>query len=220
MNRNMLNTASILLILLTLFVFGKTKVFAQDVNDIIENVQDTYDDMDNLSAQFVQVQTFKLSGNRTEAKGRIYIKDGKKYRFESEDQVIVTDGKDVWTYNAISQQLLIDHVRENSGAFLPRDLLFKYPKTHYATLLKTESGKKHKVFVIRLDPKEDSQGFLKNIKIWVEDKTWLINKIETTDLSGNSSLFMIKNMDYHTKISDDLFQFKAPEGADVVDMRQ
>ncbi len=220
MKQNRFNAPSILFILVILFVFGKTHVLAQDVNDIIENVQDTYDDMDNLSAQFVQVQTFKLSGNQTETKGKIYIKDGKKYRFESEDQAIVTNGKDVWTYNAISQQLLIDHVRENSGALLPRDLLFKYPKTHYATLLKTEKGKKHNVFVIRLDPKEDSQGFLKNIKIWVEDKTWLINKIETTDLSGNSSLFMIKNMDYHTKISDDMFQFKAPEGADVVDMRQ
>ncbi len=220
MKRNIFNTSGILLILLTVILFGKIDLFAQDVNDIIENVQDTYDDMDNLSAHFLQRQTFKLSETLTETKGKIYIKNGKKYRFESEDQVIVTDGKDVWTYNAISQQLLIDHVRENSGAFLPRDLLFKYPKTHYATLLKTEPGKAHKQFLIRLDPKEDSQGFLKNIKIWVEDETWLINKIETTDLSGNSSLFIITNMDYHTKISDTLFQFKAPEGADVVDMRQ
>ena len=149
MKQNRFNAPGILFILVILFVFGKTHVLAQDVNDIIENVQDAYDDMDNLSAQFVQVQTFKLSGNQTETKGKIYIKDGKKYRFESEDQVIVTDGKDVWTYNAISQQLLIDHVRENSGALLPRDVLFKYPKTHYATLLKTEDGKKHKIFIIR-----------------------------------------------------------------------
>ncbi len=220
MKRNIFKANSMLAFLIMLVVFGNSNLFAQDVNDIIENVQDTYDDMDDLSARFVQVQTFKLSGSQTETKGKIYIKNGKKYRFESEDQVIVTDGKDVWTYNAISQQLLIDHVRENSGAFLPRDLLFKYPKTHYATLLKTEDGKKHKLFVIRLDPKEDSQGFLKNIKIWVEDETWLISQIETTDLSGNTSLFKIKDMDFHTKIPDDLFQFKAPKGADIVDMRQ
>jgi len=217
-----INTANKFLPVLTvlLFLSAFTMVFAQDVSDIIENVQDTYDDMDNLSASFVQVQTFKLTGSKTETDGTIYVKNGKKYRFESEDQVIVTDGKDVWTYNAVSRQLLIDHVRENSGAFLPRDLLFKYPKTHYATLLKTEAGKKNKIFLIRLDPKEDGQGFFKNIKIWVEDKTWLIHNIETTDLSGNSSMFIIKNLDTNTKISDEMFLFKAPKGADVVDMRQ
>ena len=126
----------------------------------------------------------------------------------------------MWTYNQISNQLLIDHVRENSGALLPRDLLFKYPKNHYATLIAEEGTKKHKVFVVRLDPKEEQSGFLSSIKLWIQDKSWHILKIETFDLGGNSSRFEIKDMDTKTKIPADYFNYTAPEGADVVDMRK
>ncbi len=206
------------LFVLLMLLSGVSQLAAANVNKIIKNVQNTYDDMDNLTASFVQVETFKLTG--TETAGKIFIKDGKKYRFESEDQIVVTDGERVWTYNNISNQLLIDNVRENSGALLPRDMLFKYPKTHYASLLREETGGVKKVYVVRLDPKEDTSGFLSSVKLWVQDKTWLIQKIEAVDLNGNSSLYKITNIDYSTKLADDLFSYSAPAGADVVDMRK
>ena len=208
-----------LCILLTLFL-GFSRLAAADVNKIIKNVQNTYDDMDNLTASFVQVEIFKLTGTQTETVGKIYIKGGKKYRFESDDQIVVTDGKSVWTYNNISKQLLIDYVRENSGALLPRDMLFKYPKNHYASLLREESDGTKKVYVVRLDPKEDTSGFLSSVKLWIQDKTWLVQKIEAVDLNGNSSLYKINDIDDQTKLPDKLFTYSAPADADVVDMRK
>jgi len=193
---------------------------AADVNDIIKHVQKTYDHMDNLTAVFRQVQSFKLTGSTSETSGKIYVKNGVKYRFESEDQVIVTDGKTVWTFNSLSNQLIIDNVRKNSGALLPRDLLFKYPKKYYATLLKTEKQNGRTVYLIRLDPKEGTHGFFNNIKIWVEKDSWFIRKIQTTDLNGNSTTFEISAMDTKSKLSDDLFEYKAAPDAEIVDMRR
>jgi len=212
--------SSVSILFLSIFVLTISVVSAQDVNKIIKKVQKTYDKLDNLSATFVQTETFKITGSQTETIGKIYIKDGNQYRFESDDQSIVTDGKNVWTYNQISNQLLIDHMRENSGALLPRDLLFKYPQNHYATLIAEEGTKRQKVFVVRLDPKEGHSGFLSSIKLWIQDKSWHILKIETFDLGGNSSRFQIEDMDTQTKIPADYFSYTAPEGADVVDMRK
>ncbi|MEJ2545163.1 MAG: outer membrane lipoprotein carrier protein LolA [Calditrichaceae bacterium] len=185
-----------------------TSLSAADVNKIISKVQDKYDDMKYLTATFKQVETFKLTGSQTETVGKIYIADGDKYRFESEDQVIVTDGKDVWTYNSISKQLLIDEVRENSGALIPRDLLFKYPQKYYATLLSESEENNKKLYLIRLDPKDQVYGYVKSLKIWVEDDEWLIHKIEATDVNGNKSLYEITNQDTRSKINDDMFTFK------------
>jgi chaperone LolA len=196
-----------------------TSLSAADVNKIISKVQDKYDDMKYLTATFKQVETFKLTGSQTETVGKIYIADGDKYRFESEDQVIVTDGKDVWTYNSISKQLLIDEVRENSGALIPRDLLFKYPQKYYATLLSESEENNKKLYLIRLDPKDQVYGYVKSLKIWVEDDEWLIHKIEATDVNGNKSLYEITNQDTRSKINDDMFTFKPAEGTEVVDMR-
>ena len=200
--------------------FLTSLVLGADVNDIIEHIQETYDELDYLSATFRQTDTFRLTGSKSETLGKIYIKDGEKYRFESEDQAVVTDGETVWTYNSMSKQLLIDRVRKKSGALLPRDLLFKYPKTHHATLLKEEKIKGQTFYVLRLDPKEGVRGFIKSIKIRVREENWLIEEIETTDQNGNSSRFLITEIDTRTKLPDTLFSYQAPEGAQVVDMRK
>lgn len=207
-------------IIIVLLVLALQAAFSADVNDIIKKIQKTYDQMDNLSAVFSQIETFKLTGSQNETIGRIFIKGGEKYRFESEDQVIVTDGKTVWTYNAISKQLLIDRVRKNSGALLPRDMLFKYPKTHLATLLKEEKTAGDTYYTVRLDPKEGVRGFIKNIKIRVKKKNWLVEEIETTSQNGNTSIFKITEIITNKNLENNLFIYQPPEGAQIVDMRK
>ncbi len=193
---------------------------AQDVQDIIEEVQETYDEIDNFAASFKKVEKFKLTGSENETTGKIFIKDGTKYRFESEDQVIVTDGKTVWTYNGITKQLIIDRFRENSGAMLPRDMLFKYPKEYLASFLGEEEWGNKTMFVVKLDPKDNIHGFIKNMKLWVEDDEWIVHKIETIDLNGNSSIFEIYNMDTKKKLSEDLFTYAPGDGIEVIDLRK
>jgi outer membrane lipoprotein carrier protein len=214
--KNMKKYKICLVLLVLTMQFG----LAADVNKIIKNIQKTYDKLDNLSAVFSQIEIYKLTGSQNETTGRIFIKDGEKYRFESEDQVIVTDGKTVWTYNAISRQLLIDHVRKNSGALLPRDMLFKYPKTHFATLLKEENIDNDIYYTVRLDPKEGIKGFIKNIKIRVKKENWLVDEIETTSQNGSTSLFKITEINTKKNLEDILFIYQPPEGAQVVDMRK
>ena len=202
-----------------LILIFATNMIAADVNKIISEVQDKYNDMKYLTAVFKQVETFKLTGSQTESVGKIYIVDGEKYRFESEDQVIVTDGKSIWTYNSMSKQLLIDEVRENSGALIPRDLLFKYPQKYFATLLSESEEDNKKLYLIRLDPKDEVYGYVKSIKIWVEDDEWIIHKIESTDINGNKSIYEITNQDTKSKIDPDMFQIVPSDGMDVFDNR-
>ncbi len=202
-----------LLLLITLPVLG------QDVEDIIEEIQDTYEDMDNFTATFKRVESFKLTGTVSETVGKVWVKDGTRYRFESEEQQIITDGKTVWTYNAINKQVIIDRVRKESGALLPRDMLFKYPKEYYSTLIRTEKNKDKKIYVIKLTPRGKVTGVVKSMKIWVEEDHWYITKIEITDLNNNTTLFEISDIDVKAKLKDSLFAFKDIPGVRVIDMR-
>ncbi len=206
--------------MIALLLVSALPLLAQDIEDIIEEVQETYEDMDNLTATFRQVETFKLTGSRNETAGKIYVKDGTSYRFESDDQVVVTNGKTVWTYNRISNQLIIDNVRKNSGALLPRDMLFVYPKEYYSTLIGSETIDNKKMYEVKLDPRENVHGFVKSMKLWVDDDEWLIHKIEVTDLNGNTTTYEIKDLDSKKKLDDSMFTFQPEEGVQVVDMRQ
>ena len=208
-----------ILFLLVLFVWANSTL-AIDAEKIIKKVQKKYDKIENFKATFEKVETFQLTGTQSTTAGTLYVKDGKKYRFETENQLVISDGKTVWTYNRINNQVLIDKVRKNSGALLPRDILFKFPKTHYATLVGQEEIDGHKVYVVKLDPKDDVQGYFSSIKIWVLDKKWQIVKIEITDLNGNKSIFNLSHIDTKTKLPDSLFHFTPTPQMNVVDMRE
>lgn len=193
--------------------------WAQSVDDIVEEIQDRYEDLENFSAEFIQSEQFKITGSVNETKGKIYVKNGIKYRLETDDRIIVTDGESVWTYSLFNNQVLIDRAKKNDGSMLPRDLLFKYPREYYASLLDELEfeGKKH--FLVKLDPKEDTHGYVKTMKIWVDADNYLISKIEYTDFNENVSTFAIKKVDIKVSLPDKMFRFDVPDGVESVDLR-
>ncbi len=193
--------------------------FAQSVEDIVEEVQEKYEGMQNFSAEFVQAEYFKITGSRNETSGKIYVKNGVQYRLQTEDRTIATDGITVWTYSVFNNQVLIDRAKKDDGAMLPRDLLFKYPHDYYASLLEAVKIGGADYYIIKLDPKEETHGYIKTMKIWVKDKEYLISKIEYTDFNNNVSTFEISKVDIKKNLPDSMFQFTPPEGAEVVDLR-
>jgi chaperone LolA len=205
----------IILVLISLIAFSS----AQSVDDIVEEIQERYEDLENLSAEFKQVELFQLTGSKNETSGKIYVKNGTQYRLETDDRVIATDGVTVWTYSMFNNQVLIDRVKKNDASVLPRDLLFNYPREYYASLLNTEDYNDEEHYVVKLDPKEDTHGYVKTMKIWVNSDNYLISKIEYNDFNDNTSSFAIEKIDINTELKDAFFKFTVPEGVEVVDLR-
>ena len=190
-----------------------------DVKKIVQEIQKQYEGIEYLSATFIQTEEFKLTGSRNETRGRIYVKDGMQYRLETDDQIIVTDGKSVWTYSPFNSQVLIDRVKEGDGSLLPRDLLFKYPRDYMATLIDEQTIDGRRYYVLKLDPKEGVYGYIKTMKIWVDTKSYLISNIEYEDFNENISGFEVQQVDTRTELPDELFRFEIKEGMEVVDLR-
>jgi outer membrane lipoprotein carrier protein len=206
--------------ILILVLLGFSGAFtAESISKIIKELQKRYEQIVNLSADFQQIEQFKLTGSENETNGKIYIKNGVKFRLETDEQTVVTDGKTVWTFSRMNNQVLIDRVKEGEGSLLPRDLLFKYPRDYYATLLEETKIGSEKYFCIKLDPKEGVQGYIKTMKMWVNTKTYIIAKIEYSDFNDNVSIFEIRRADTATVLPDSLFVFKPAAGMQVVDLR-
>jgi len=205
--------------ILFLSVLLCTQLAAQSVEDIVEEIQDRYENMKNFSAEFTQVEKFNLTGTENKTQGKIFVRDGVKYRLETEDRTIVTDGTTVWTWSAFNNQVLIDRAKKDDGAMLPRDLLFKYPREYYAALLEKVSYKGREHYVLKLDPKEDTHGYIKTMKIWVDTDSYLISKIEYTDLNDNTSAFEIYKIDTKKELPDSFFSYTPPQGSEVIDLR-
>jgi alginate production protein len=73
-------------------------VQADESEDILAEVQERYQKIEYLKVEFEQINKFKLSGIENRSSGIMYITRDDRFRLESEQQTIVTDGKKIWSY--------------------------------------------------------------------------------------------------------------------------
>ncbi len=188
-----------------------------DAREIIENVQAQYDDLKDVTLTFRQTVHFKVSRAEQAMTGTLYFKKPNKYRIETEDRTVVTDGKTSWSYNQKNRQVLVDTYKPEAHALSPERLLLQYPKDYYSTLVGEEQVGKQRCYVLKLTPKEDN-SFATALKIWVS-KDWYIRKVEVTDINGAVTMYLIESLSVDQKLADSRFEFLAPEKAEIIDLR-
>lgn len=190
---------------------------AIDAREIIENVQERYEDMTDASITFTQSVRFKVSKAEQTVKGTLLFKKPNKYRIETEDRTVVTDGKTSWAWNPRNRQVVIDSYKEETHSFSPEQLLLSYPKNYYSTLVGEEKIGGQSAYVLKLTPKEDN-SFATAMKIWVS-KDWLIRKVEIIDVNGAVTTYVIEKISIDQKLGDAKFVYQLPEKAEVIDLR-
>lgn len=185
---------------------------------IVSNVQDNYTHVKDATIKFSQTVVFPLSKMSKTISGTLYIKKGNKYRIETDDKVIVTDGKTSWVYLPESQQVLIDNFRNDKNTITPEKFLLDVPADYFAVLLSTNTADKSQEYTLRLTPKSDN-SFIRSIRI-VVDSSWTIRSAEISDMNDTRYTYKVESIRTNTGLPDSEFEFVPPKGAQVVDLRQ
>ena len=131
-------------------------LFALDnkADEIIRKVKAKYDDFKTFYAEFDQTSYWKLADNVQEGHGKIWLKDKDKFRIETQDQIIVSDGKTIWTFSQFNNQVIIHKVEKSGEEIrLPNDIFFKYSEDYIPVYLKDEKINNKDCFVLELRAK-------------------------------------------------------------------
>jgi chaperone LolA len=195
---------------------GKTKLTATEV---LEKVEEMYATVNDASAEFTQTVSFKYAKVEQSFSGTVSMKKKNKYRVESQQQTLVTDGATVWAYSPVNNQVLIDTYRESPNTFSPEKFLVGLPKNFRAALVDDNTPEGHAATVLKLLPKSDVSKFVKSLKVWINDNDWSVRRVEYVDLNETRTIYSLKSIAFNSGISDERFAFKAPEKAEIVDLR-
>jgi chaperone LolA len=190
----------------------------QTVRDIVDRMQRRYDTMTDAVADYTQHVKFGYSQVEQTFRGTLTLKKPRKYRIESEHQTLVTDGATVWAYSPLNKQVLIDRFKENQNTLTPDHFLLSLPANYNAALLGKETIEGASTFALRLVPK-DEQSFIKSMKVWVEEGTWIVRRVLVVDVNETETTYTVANVRLNTNVKDELFSFSAPPGIEVVDLR-
>ena len=189
-----------------------------DAETIISKLQKKYDSIRDMSIDFTQDVRFGVTASEQTFSGKLLMKKENKYRIELEQQTIVTDGKSVWTYSKLNNQVFIDKYRNDPKSFSPDKVMTNIPANYNAAILGKETIQNSKTIIVKLIPKAGKSN-IQWMKVWADDHEWLMKKIQIQDVSDNLTTYLVDSMRSNTSLSDTLFQFQVPPDVEVIDLR-
>lgn len=204
------------LLLFSGIALGQQKEYT--VKEITDHLQKKYESIQDATARFTQHVKFGFSKIEQSFAGTLKMKKPNRYRVETEYQTLVTDGTTVWSFSPVNKQVLIDRYKETADSFAPEQFLLNLPANYYATLVQPEAGSDKSLIALKLVPKDD-QSFIKSMKMWVDEGSWVVKKVEMLDVNDTEKIYSVLEIKINTNLKDNTFAFTAPPGTEVVDLR-
>jgi outer membrane lipoprotein carrier protein len=209
----------IYLILITLFVGGT--LFAQsdkDAEKLLENVVSKTSSYKDFKAELAYTMVNKEMNIDEKKQGVIFI-EGDKYRIEMEGQVIISDGKTIWTYLKDSDEVMISNMEDSDESVSPTKILTTYNKDFKAKFSSDPKYKNSDLKMIDLKPNNGNQ--FENMSILVNQKNLSLESFSLLDKNGNIFTYHIISLTPNIALPANTFSFNEADypGVEVIDMR-
>jgi outer membrane lipoprotein carrier protein len=193
-----------------------------DVSEIVEKVEATCAQVQDLSAHFQQTATNRTLGQVQEASGLFLLKRPGMMRWEyqkPEARLFVTDGKTLWAYSPTDKQVIVQDVGDALASRVPLTFLagdcqlrreFEVRAVEHAGTRATPSVK-----LLDLKPRRAEAGIAR-LLLEVSLKTYTVEKTTLFDAYGNTTVIAFTNLKLNAGLGDQSFQFTPPAGVTVV----
>ena len=143
---------------------------------------------------------------------------GERFRMQTPEQVIVCDGENLYRYNSLKKQVMIEPLKEASN-LLPRKFLLELGDEFDAVSINPVSVDDREGFRLDLIPLKPEESFMSNASVWVTLSDMLVHKMQMDDLNGNRTTYILRNIKIDTPIEPGETTFIIPEGAELFDLR-
>ncbi len=185
----------------------------------LSEVQEAYQSTAGLQASFTQVMTSDLGGDSTQVEGTVLL-SGNKYRVQTPQQTVITDGTTTWIHTPADSQVVINDAAEEGSTVTPETFLtasadrYRIESSTSTTRLNTPH---EKLTVVATD---ESARF-KEARLWVRRSDSLVTRMRATDRNGSILDLRLHDLTVNPAALREKtpFTFSPPEGAEVIDLR-
>lgn len=186
------------------------------------------DILNKLSEKTLSYQSIKIdfSYNMTNTKQKINEKldgscwiKGEMYKISLMGQLIICDGKTIWTINEEAKEVQISVIDPKDKESSPVKLLTSYDKNYHPKLIKEEMEQGKMVQTIDLTPLKGKSFYKIRIRL---DKN--LNQIISSTIyekDETTYTYTVKKFDTTLKLADTVFTFEKSKypGYEIIDMR-
>ncbi|MFH1874740.1 MAG: outer membrane lipoprotein carrier protein LolA [Pseudomonadota bacterium] len=185
--------------------------YAGSLNEQIEAIQKTYQDIETISADFTQTTYVKLIDKTVTKQGKFYFKKGGKLRIEYKgdpEKHYVSDGTKLWIYNVGDKASQQEY--ELNDETIPKEALSFL--AGFGKLNEEFKIKKSQAFenveqnfsALELIPKNKSAQY-KTLDTLFNQDNYLV-KLRVRNPSGNITNYTFTNIQINQNLEDGFFQ--------------
>jgi outer membrane lipoprotein carrier protein len=193
---------------------------AQDVNQLARAVDDHYNHLRSLQANFTEI--YRGAGAERVESGILWLKKPRKMRWEyrsPKEKLFISDGKEVWLYLPDERQVRRTELKKLEDLRSP--VAFLLGKTKLEKELRGLSK------VVDQAPMETGNTLLRGVPEAMADQ---VNEVELeitpsdqivrilmTEADGATTEFRFADLKENLSISDSRFEFTPPPGVETVE---
>jgi outer membrane lipoprotein carrier protein len=184
---------------------------------IAGRLQDRYASLVSMRAEFVHTMTSDFLDTNERYSGTLVF-ENEKYRVETSAQTIVTDGVVTWVYNRAERQVLINDYDEDESTFSLTEILQAFDKEYDAVSVSRTDVNDEAHHVLELEPRDVFADY-RSVRLWIRDRDGLVTRMRLVDLNDAVLEFDLFDIVFNPPVDESTFQFHAPEGVGIVDLR-
>ena len=190
-----------------------------DLETVIAGIEKRYA-APGFSAAFHQASTLKAMDITDTADGRIFIQRPGRMRWEyerPEEQIIITDGHQLWMYRPLDQQVMVGEAPAFFGGGKGAGFLSDIPSIRADFDVALESGGDPSVYTLRMTPRKQPAQ-LTAILLTVSKQTFQVDRVTTVNRYGDETQIDLADYRFDQRFEDAFFKFEVPPGVDVLQL--
>jgi len=190
-----------------------------NLQDLLDRVDARLSSLQSLSASFNQTREIKLTGEKIQAKGRLYLRKPKEMMLEytqPDKQKLLVKDSIVMIYLPALKQIQRFNLGESQAS---KDLfIFWEPLRNLEKRFTISASvqKEARLRYVELVPKEETMGFRK-LTLGIDQELLLPRVIEVEETNGDVSRLVLSNTKVNATFSRSIFEMNPGKGVEIID---
>lgn len=192
-----------------------SKVFAVTAAQVVEKTEAVYAKNKTFAVKFTQIVASGDFFDDDKTSGKMLLSYPDRFRVETPEQVLASDGDSLWTYSVENKQVTIEAMSGLEDVVTPADYLFRFKEHYDLEYDSTETISKRVCYRLSLKSKDDKQ-YVRSMKVFIDQETSLVRQVIYRDMNDNKITLEFSDWRLGVEIGPSEFRFKTPSGVEEV----